>query len=323
MVQLEEAKRMIELDSQPHRRLALLLLDNAAEVIMSRMIDRLTMLNDMHKNTIDLCQSRPRPLVLETAELLAESEAMWVSPRQFDKLNRFFEEKAKFLVKRGKVEEPVALALRKLHVYRNEAYHRDKLRPGSLVPSVLIYFDLACELFGRWQPSGVTISPPIPAVLKKYLKPGELYAGYDVMPRIADALRSELKLDLPAVREALIQHLSDRLDQIDDLLKFIAEESARPRSVADTLHVVQAVTDENALASDEELLATKVKFSMRDLENWRARVARIERLDDRLKMFTAFARIEDEFESLEAQVLGVAAIVDQYVEDQIDFMRGM
>jgi hypothetical protein len=110
-------------------------------------------------------------------------------------------------------------------------------------------------------------------------------------------LRHELKLDLRAVRDALMEHLEDRLDEIDELLRFVSKDGMLDLTVPETLHMVQV--DGPPSAIKEKMLAQEVKFSMADLAPWRRSVAAIERLDDRLAMFLKFARIEEEFGPLE------------------------
>ncbi len=320
-VQLEEAKRMIEIGSQPHLRLALLLLDNAAEVIMHRMCTRATFLNHGYKQLIDTASKMSGPMVDDDAKWLEEARSKYVTPTRMKKIDRYFDEKARFLARVGDIEQPVAQVLCKMHSYRNEAYHNDTLRVGSLRPCVMLYFDLACDLFGRCQPMWVKISDP-PDSLARYVQKGTR-GGLDLPARIGEALRRELNLDLPAIRESLIRHLNDRLDEIDESLDFIAVNEPVSRSRAAVLHIVQTWTSNpDPFATDEEVFAEDVKFSMADLLRWRQRVTAIERLDNRLRMFIEFARIEGEFEPLEKQVKEIAILVDQHIEDQIDAIRG-
>jgi hypothetical protein len=127
VVHVEEALRFAGMQDDPHLRLGLLLLDSAAEVLLHRE-----------------CQSRlqwaerDRQLVRQADELKAQTgkEMEWVAelrekivpPSYRRKIDRDFGVKCDYLAGLGLLAAPHARVLKKLHRYRNEAYHRDQLR---------------------------------------------------------------------------------------------------------------------------------------------------------------------------------------------------
>ena len=106
---------------------------------------------------------------------------------------------------------PHARVLKKLHKYRNEAYHRDQLRLGTLMSAIKIYVYLVCSLMQDFPMHGtggfIHLPPRPPAGLVKYLEDSEtwvpmtltrLQRGASVQDRDAAAGRGGHQ---PAVRD--------------------------------------------------------------------------------------------------------------------------
>ena len=64
-------------------------------------------------------------------------------------LARSFDAKVDFMRDRGDIRETESRVLKKLHRYRNELYHRDRVRPQTVQSACLLYFDMTCTLFER------------------------------------------------------------------------------------------------------------------------------------------------------------------------------
>jgi hypothetical protein len=127
------------------------------------------------------CQSRLRwaesdtQLLRRAEELEAATgkEPRWVAelrekaltPTQRKKIDRDFGVKCDYLEGLGMLAEPHARVLKKLHKYRNEAYHRDQLRLGTLASATKIYAYLVCSLmrdFPMHGTGGLIHLPPRP-----------------------------------------------------------------------------------------------------------------------------------------------------------------
>jgi hypothetical protein len=102
--------------------------------------------------------------------------------------------------------------LRKLHLYRNEAYHRDTLRSGSLRSAVRIYAYLVCTMMRDLRTQGLMISLSLPEGLRPYAaRFGG--AGFDLQGRIATEMLSRPEVaDSATVGRDLSSHVLDRLD---------------------------------------------------------------------------------------------------------------
>ena len=150
VVQLEEAKRLIEQGDVAHLRLALILLDNAVEVMMHRVIEDELMRSNMYSRMLESLP--PGPLDPKGEELRREISTHVVPSKRQKEIRRFFGEKIKFLSKdRAKVPLPSARALKHLHDYRNETQHQDQVRSESIKPATLVYFDIAADFLVRLQ----------------------------------------------------------------------------------------------------------------------------------------------------------------------------
>jgi hypothetical protein len=81
-----------------------------------------------------------------------------VGPEQRERLDDHLHEKTKYLVKQGVLTFEEREVLKRMHEYRNAAYHRDTLNAGLISDLVLEYMMLASQLLARHRPMMVTIS---------------------------------------------------------------------------------------------------------------------------------------------------------------------
>ena len=113
VVQLEEAKKQIEQGDVAHLRLALILLDNAVEVMMHRVIEHELEYSNMYARMLERFPSGP--LDSKGEELRREMLTHVVPPKRQKEIGRVFGEKIKFLSEdHAKIPLPCARALRNL-----------------------------------------------------------------------------------------------------------------------------------------------------------------------------------------------------------------
>src|SRR5215831_8932619 len=125
-VQLEQAKALIEHDTATHARLAFILLDNAAEILMFRNVEVLLSFNYRDEQLLrrydELLEQRDDPDLQHQRDKIASE---YVPKGKRRELAHFFDAKIDFLQERSCLEVTEGRVLRKLHRYRNELYHRD------------------------------------------------------------------------------------------------------------------------------------------------------------------------------------------------------
>lgn len=331
VVQLEEAKRFIEHDTSAHARLAFLLLDNAAEVLMFRNIECLLSWNYRDERLLrhydELLELTGKPEIRSGRDEIA-SRIVPKSKRR--ELERNFNAKADFLCENDRIEATQARVLKRLHSYRNELYHRDTIRAETIQSACLLYFDLVCTLFECLQQFGlITLVKTAPPLFVKYLPPG-IDWGMPSEGMIAEQLRAGLGIDVPTVRQMLMTHLTSRLDALDARISYVARTLFRgwlelaPEGPwrAAAIRLAQVHEDHEEPPEVEEILKLKLRYGPPDLPKWREAVERLGALDDRLSLFAAFADIEDDFEPLEVHLEGLAERLHHEEQMEEDIRRG-
>ena len=328
VVQIDEAKRMIEVDRIPQLRLAYILLDNAAEVILHRstkgMLD--------HKQFLSTLLTQWKSF--EAAGFSGDSfraqidslEKEVLSKREIKEIERNFDAKVAFMISIGQLPNELAPVLKKLHQYRNEIYHRDKLRHDLIRPAVLVYFDIVCTMLEHYSQFSLAYGSDddLGPELLRHIE-GDRLAAFlfrmDLPKLIASRLREELGLDMAVVRNALAAYLIARLGDMARELVFIEENlEVSGLMPGDALLLVQA--DLSGSPTLEDIRSRQYRYSAGDLDRWKDQSLALEEISDKITMFAKYASIEDEFEPLEILIKKAAQAVDREVQLQIDMARG-
>ena len=332
-VQLDEASAFLARKTVSHARLAFILLDNAAEVIMRRNVEVELAGNMLMERVLSQWKE-----ILEQDPANAEARrhhhevASEVVPRAARReLARSFDAKVDFICDRGAIQETESRVLKKLHGYRNELYHRDRVRPETVQSACLLYFDMTCTLFERLAQSQftiVTLHVETPPALRKFNARGTA-KGYPTERQIAATLRSGLGIDEASLREALVGHLTGRLDDLDETIS--RAESSLFGTIAELarsgpwrqaiVHLAQW-RKESLPGSIEELLAARVRYGEADLAAWRQKVAGLQEISGRQELFAAFADIEDAFEPFEELMTDLDVRIELEEQREMDLRRG-
>ena len=320
VVQLEEAKRFI-LDGEVARlRLAVILLDNSVEVMLHRRVSETL----QHANTYARIVSKlsDGPLDAKGEELRQELSAELIPRSRQKQVNKYFGEKLKLLVEREGLQPAVASVLRHLHDYRNELQHHDHVRPESIRPAALILFDIAVDLMTTLVPGSMSFgSDDNINWLQDYGLEPIPFGRDDLRQVIANGLRSGLDLDVAGVREALIAHLTTRLDTMDANHAELAGYGLDPAQLAEALRHHERW--EQGLP-DEPFTGTDVTPFDRlpSLPHWRSDVAVLAGLNDKLELFDRFGTLEDDLEPLENGLQEVVDMISAAGEFASDIARG-
>ncbi|HTJ69893.1 MAG TPA: hypothetical protein VL551_20315 [Actinospica sp.] len=342
VVHVEEAVRFAAMDDVPHLRLGLVLLDGAAELLLLRECEAQLYFADQARRStrqvqraqLEMMDPYTRPFVFEHPESTPP-----VSADRRKRINWDFGAKCDFLVERGVLLRPIARVLKKLHKYRNKAYHRDQIRLATLASATRIYIFLVCWLMQNAPVRFLQFPSTQPAWVSRYLHENEsipdLMAGEGFHARIATKLLTDANIDTPfELGRAFSEHYCDRLDAIQDVAEAAALffrryehdddwdwEAALIRGQLDqplpqledecrtALEVIREAiiggqTLDQIMApprimSSTETRSLKVRFPPAKLRRWRAQGERLASQDG-LTAFAAFADLEDALEPLEA-----------------------
>lgn len=320
VVQLSEAQRFADAESSPYARLALLLLDNLAEVLLYREVQHKLHFARMFRNLTESYDEHLGELPPDVERRRKELFQKSVSRNRERKLRRYFDEKADYLVEEGAIEEQHARALKKLHVYRNEAYHQDYVRSETLQTAVDIYFYLCCQLM-KSLPLHI-ISGTFSA--SKYLRPyleEEAQPLFDFPAQVAEQMLQQRQMNDIEVNSLLRNHLLSRLQGMRETLDSWTSDSGD--TAEELLHNCQV--PEEAIQSVADVLniaSFEVPHDFTSLEFWETRAKKIQDSMPVLDAFGLFADIEDEFEELEDQIMRMSAAMDHAIQDEIDRIRG-
>lgn len=337
VVHVEEAIRLASMNDDPHLRLGLLLLDSAAELLLHRE-----------------CRSRlkwaerDQQLVRRADELQAATgkEMEWaaelreriVPSAQRRKIDRDFGAKCDYLAGLGVLPGPRARVLKKLHKYRNEAYHRDQLRLGTLASAIKIYIYLVCSLMQDLPMHGtggfIHLPPRPPSGLVKYLEDSETWVpialdSEELQARIATRLLTEASIGQPSgMGDTLSQHFCDRLDAVKDAAEeassFFCQSGRDEGWDWETVMCLAQLDPQNLprVMSSDEVKSAPVAVRPAQIGIWRTQGETLASQADDLAAFATFADLEDAFEPVEALVTQLAIDVDHELQLQYDIARG-
>jgi hypothetical protein len=331
VVHVEEAFACAERDDEHHLRLALLLFDSAAELLLHRESKTALDWQRHQRRTLDLIgeqETRGRQLTPEIRRIRAELAATTLSLTKRREINRAFDAKVDFVVDRGTLPQACGRALKKLHRYRNEAYHRDELRPATLRTAVWIYAFLVCRMMQAFSVAIFSLVKKPPSVLAKYGV--GIGISFDDQERVGSALLQRIGLgdDSERVASLLADHVADRiegmLEALDFVAEFLAESTGKDQFDRETvLHAVQLDPHEIlTLPSPRDIALRPVACTLATLAAWSGAVDILRREGDHIDAFARFADLEDAFEHVEQQIIDNVIAIDREIQVQTDIARG-
>jgi hypothetical protein len=325
LFQLDEARRHI-LDGRLERlRLALLLLDNACEIQLDRQVQAELMSERMREKL------RSHALQIPAAHRAAHlSElATWepLSTRQKKRLEKYFDEKVRYLAERwSKLDPRLVDPLRHLHGYRNEAYHRAKVRRETVRTAAVLYFEINCLILPVL-PGWATVyssDEDYSWITERFgLEPKRMWFR-DELPTMIESLRADVVPNVEAVTTALAEHAESRFEDLYDALDFVVQNTdTTDRSQALRASQYWYVVRQGKLAAARTPIdAFVAQYSLPDIEALRRRVDEVRAAEDRIDAFDRFAQIERALEPIERPVVDSVDEVELMIQHEIDRARG-
>jgi hypothetical protein len=326
LFQLDQAKQYIQDGRLEHLRLALLLLDNAAEIQMEQQINAKLVYEEFKqrmKDRLDGFSSDDLPPRL--AEI-----AEWdpLTRAQKEKVRRYFDEAVKFLSERHSgLDERLAGSLSYLHRYRNEAYHRARVRKETIRTAALLLLEVNCRMLLSMPPPMITWSSN-----EDYTwfedRFGASAMGFDSTHGISEVvqdIRSGVSPNDESVAKALKDHLDSRIQELHESLDFIADSipgnAGRAEALRDSqyAHEVDQGRIKFIMGGWEHF---QPKYTLESITKLRQRTSEILKAQDCLDAFVLFAQIEKELEPIENPVRLLETEIERDMQLQIDIARG-
>lgn len=333
VVQLWEAKRLATWGDVAHGRLALLLLDNAAEMSLMRSAQANLIYAEMHNNMAYLLRE-VEPDDEEGQELHQKIEARTISKRRKKLIERNFDALVSYVFENEDFALPIEFAecLVILHRHRNAAYHRDTVRADVLGPTVQILVFLCCHLLKSERQVIHEINVAPDAILEVFGDnppesswPGNSFDTTTLARHVADRLLEELELDHRGIAEALSDHLMARLAALVRDLDEIGESVPPGITRWATLRLVQqAPSEREDFDADmpEDFWTRPLPVTEEVLETWALKVEGLREIPIAHDALRAFAEIEKPLEIIEEPVGRFMEDLDRIEQQRIDEMRG-
>ncbi len=327
--QLEESKRLILIGGIPQLRMALLLLDNAAELLMYRQVTEefysVLIWENLLRQWIEIQESEREPERKQKVQAEIDSiRPRIISDAQKRDIQKYFDEKVKFLVRKDMIGHAEGEVLSAIHRYRNLAYHQEKLRKETIRPVVFLLFEVVCHLFVSISPVsiGICSGDDFSSFESRYGGKGFEFLDEDGRQHIANQLREGLPLEAIELRDALHTHLEKRFDDINSSLEFIAENTQWKDDYERTLKRVQFWKLRPGEISDDEFQRFVPKYTMQMFQDWHGKVKMFHTIEGKVEIFTEFARLERMLEPIEEWIHDAASDVDRAISLEVDRQRG-
>jgi len=327
--QIEQSHDMIVKDETSYYRMALLLLDNAVEVLMYRTIQNELQYSEWYSTLANNVKGLPQND--EIKKIHDDIHPKIISPKRKKQILKYFDEKTKFLSEeRYYVERPIARVLRIIHRYRNELYHRDVIRKEIIRPIVYLSYEIACDLLSKLKPGSYRLLDDQQTRIRitKY----RVESGFDFARNgifsIAEQLKNKLLIELSDLKTQLVEHLNDRIENFESNLDFLMTDGFHITSQEEALRQVQFFENWKKVAHERhphfqhDLNTYVSKYNMNSIETWKESVARLQEHASKLALIDGFAQVEETFEELESLVTNAAIDLDGYIQSEVDRLRG-
>lgn len=331
VVQISESNRLLHQGGLARWRISLLLLDNTAELLLKLECDNRLALNHFRPSLLESIREQigrgeitesPTPFDDDDEEprllvdMQAELEREIADDEELRKIDREFLPKVSYLQRNDFFTKSHAAVLKRLHHYRNEIYHEDRIRPDTVEAAAKIYTYVVCDLMKRLTSTGVAIAITAPTPELDVMYPDRQRHPY-ALDGYADDLLDQSPIDTPQkLAETLSEHLVGRLDELDGDLSYVATRGNNFATV---------VAEDDLAKTLEQILATTPqanKIHYGTVRQWKGSARNLARSTEYVKAFEKFATTETALEDVEEPVRDVVRALDSHIEDMIDWRRG-
>ena len=319
LFQIDEARRYISDGRLERLRLALVLLDNAAEMLLwtyiedafvrERWSERLKQQWEQMAHLPDLPESAREALAFVP-----------LSSKEKGRIRLLFEEKLKYVADRkAAIPNYLVAPLLHLHQYRNEAYHRNEIRPETIRMACLILFEIVCELSLILSPSTISYSSAEDySWLQERFGWSRGVFMHEWVPAAIQDLRASVLSTRDELADVLTTYMEERFTGFEDGLDFLRENSSHFKSRAAAL----AGTYEFHNSSEETPKKPLEVKTLAWIEGLAKQVGEIRTGATRVDVFRRFAEIERQLEPIESALNDFTGALDAHIQLQIDIARG-
>jgi hypothetical protein len=302
--QFDRAATELVLDHPLNARMALILIDNAAELLIHRRCEHLVRA-DQRRGKPNLSSADRRSI-----------------------LGRFFGEKIKFLEKVAAISAAERHFIGELHTHRNALYHVGLKNDDIIRPLAVAYFRLTCALLIRLDNKTMGWGWPEEFVVAEALYPyfpdaaaGRQFPDYD-SELVSKVLLARIPEDAPALEGALSAHSEASVEQVEGKFDSIELGLDRKSTAIETFRQVQRDADFQRIVREgmrkkgmedqfipfghpvmNELAAKlmpawKPRYKSLPFDKWRLRAKSIAKVPDPLSSIRKFTDLRSEMDYL-------------------------
>lgn len=300
--QLDRAATELAVNHPLNARMALILVDNAAELIIHRRCESLV--RSDRKNGVPKLTAANRRSIL----------------------GHYFGEKIKFLEEMTAISDGERHFINELHTHRNTLYHVGLRNDDIIRPLAVAYFQLTCDLLHRLD--NRTLGWPrqlvIASSLHQYFPDaavGRRFPGYD-SGRVSRLLLDRTPKDPPSLPTALAAHSQAFVEQLEAKFESIKLGLDRKSTTTETFRQLQHAADFQKIVRErmrkngkEDLFVPfghpvmndlaarlmpkwKPRYTSPPFAKWRVRAEAIAKVSDPLSAIRKFTDLRGEMEYL-------------------------
>lgn len=256
--QLEEAIQQLDKQTSTGARLALLLLDNQAELLMYDKVQQIFERDSQLKFLV-----RPK----------------YPAPKR-QKINKYFDKKANFLASEAQqISQDESYVLKIGHKLRNEAYHKGVMRDSIILCVAMAYFEVVCKILPRlWVGQYAFSNLDEPSMfLQRFGIQGSVI-NRETLEEICEYLLRDKSCPVPKLCEALSEDLLNRTRGMLKGLEYLTS-NARPRATSE--QILKEIQFSHTL-EDKDYVLPSTEEELREF------------LRDRLEKEQEFLKVRDE-----------------------------
>jgi len=314
--QIAQCKDFILSGAVADLRMALILLDNTAELMMYR-----TILGDLlydgwyakihEKANKELDQKTYKKFLNEV------NIPIPLSLSKKRKILRYFNEKLKFLVNKDRIDIHLSSVLSSLHNFRNETFHRDLIRHEILLDLTILFFDVVCEMALK-----LNIGPTTYASDENWeyffsrfnIERANVFISEDNVEKLISSMKKEIKIDIAKLKDSFVSYLTNRYSESRKNLDFVM----RCIGINEEEFVFNKLKSMPFESDDLEF--NKLKYDV--YHSIEPQISILSDCKDKYTLFSEFMKIEELFAPIEKIINEAAFEFDSAIELQAEIARG-
>jgi hypothetical protein len=316
MEQIAQCKDFILSGAVADLRMALILLDNTAELMMYRSI-----LEELSYDGIfaKIHKKAKRELDQKTYQKFLNEVNIPIplSLSKKRKILRYFNEKLKFLVNKDRIDIHLSSVLSSLHNFRNETFHRDLIRHEILLDLTILFFDVVCEMALK-----LNIGPTTYASDENWeyffsrfnIESANAFISEDNVEKLISSMKKEVKIDTATLKNSFVNYLTKRYSNSRENLDFVMR-CIGINEEEFVFNKLKSMPFEN-----NELEFNKFKYNV--YQNIEQQISLLSNSINKHNLFSEFMKIEELFAPIEKIINEATSEFDAAIEFQAELAMG-